>query len=390
MVDLLFIQCASMNRNHHTRRKFLSDVTLAVGGSMLLPPFTSCGTQGSSSAQPAAATPTTKSLGVALVGLGGYSSGQLAPALQQTKQCALTGLVSGTPQKLRDWSARYSIPATSCYNYQNFDTIRDNKDIDIVYVVLPIALHKEFTIRAAEAGKHVICEKPMALNAKECQQMIDACKANNRLLSIGYRLHFEPFNREAMRLGQEKVYGKLRTVHAENGYTWGSNTNSWRLNKALAGGGGLMDMGVYAIQGARYTTGEEPIYVTATQQNKRPELFREVDETIYFELEFASGTKASCISSYNKNISRLRADAERGWFEISPAFYYEGQVGNTVDGPMQFDNRAFEQVAQLDDFAQCVKENKPSRVRGEEGLKDMLVVDAIYRSLASGKREQIG
>ena len=379
-----------MNRHNHTRRKFLSNVTLALGGSMLLPPLVSCGTKGSSAGPPATAARAAKGLGVALVGLGGYSSGQLAPALQQTTNCSLRGLVSGTPQKLKDWSARYGIAAASCYNYQNFDTIRDNKDIDIIYVVLPIGLHKEFTIRAAEAGKHVICEKPMALNAAECQQMIDACKANNRLLSIGYRLHFEPFNREAMRLGQERVYGKIRTVNAENGYTWGNNTDSWRLSKALAGGGGLMDMGVYAIQGARYTTGEEPLYVTAREEKKRPELFREVDETIYFELEFASGAKASCISSYNKNISRLRADAERGWFEISPAFYYEGQVGTTVDGPMQFDNQAFEQVAQMDDFAQCVSANKPSRVSGEEGLTDMRVVDAIYRSLASGKREKIG
>ncbi len=375
-----------MHRNNSTRRKFLSDLSLTVGGSLLLPPLLSCGTKGTS----VPATPGAKKLGVALVGLGGYSSGQLAPALQQTEDCALTGLVSGTPQKLADWSARYNIPPEACYNYQNFDSIRDNKDIDIVYVVLPISLHKEFTIRAAEAGKHVICEKPMALNAAECQQMIDACKSNNRLLSIGYRLHFEPFNKEAMRLGQQQVYGKIKTIQAENGFTWGGGNNSWRLKKSLAGGGGLMDMGVYAIQGARYTTGEEPVYVTAREEKTRPELFKEVDETVFFELEFGSGIKASCLSSYNKNVSRLRADAERGWFEISPAFYYEGQVGTTVDGPMRFDNRYFEQVAQMDDFAQCVRQNKRSRVSGEEGLKDMRVVDAIYRSLASGKREKIG
>ena len=329
-------------------------------------------------------------LGIALVGLGKYSTNQLAPALQQTKNCYLAGIVTGNEEKAQQWSKKYNIQQENIFNYNNFDSIKDNPAIDIIYVVLPNSMHAEFVIRAAKAGKHVICEKPMALNAKECQQMIDACKANNRLLSIGYRLHFEPFNREAMRLGQEKVYGKIRTINAENGYTWGSNTNSWRLSKALAGGGGLMDMGVYAIQGARYTTGEEPVWVTAREEKKRPEVFKEVDETIYFELEFASGTKAFCISSYNKNISRLRADAEKGWFEISPAFYYEGQVGTTIDGPMPFDNQAFEQVAQMDDFAECVRQNKASRISGEEGLKDMRVVDAIYRSLSSGKREKIG
>lgn len=330
-----------------------------------------------------------KKLGVALIGLGGYSSGQLAPALQQTKNCYLAGIVTGTPAKEKEWARKYRIPEKNIYNYQNFDSIRDNADIDIVYVVLPIAMHKEFTIRGAKAGKHVICEKPMALNATECSDMIAACNDANRLLSIGYRLHFEPYNREIMRLGQQKVFGKIRTVRAENGFTWGSDTKSWRLRKAMAGGGGLMDMGVYAIQAARYTTGEEPLFVTAREEKRRPELFTEVDETVFFDLEFSSGLKANCVSSYNKNVSLLRAEAENGWFEVSPAFYYSGQSGNTSKGPMTFDNNFFEQVPQMDDFALCVQQNKKSRVPGEEGLKDMRVVDAIYRSLASGKREAI-
>ncbi len=375
-----------MKQTQSSRREFLSDLSLAFGGTALFSSFGPC----QSTTSPA---PTVyaggKKLGIALVGLGGYSSGQLAPALQETKNCYLAGIVTGTPSKEKEWAEKYNIPQKNIYNYQNFDSIADNEDIDIVYIVLPVGMHKEFTIRAAKAGKHVICEKPMAVNAADCQEMIDACKKANRLLSIGYRLHFEPFNMEAMRIGQQRVYGKILTINAENGFTWGNDMNSWRLNKALSGGGGLMDMGVYAIQGARYTTGEEPVYVTAREEKLRPDVFKEVDETIYFDLDFDSGTTAKCISSYNKNVSRLRADAERGWFEISPAFYYGGQVGKTSDGPMNFDNNFFEQVAQMDDFAICVQQNKPSKVSGEEGLKDMRVVDAIYRSIASGKREKI-
>jgi len=374
-----------MKLNHSSRRKFLTDLSIGLGGSMLLSSFSRCGPKPGHTTAVAR-----KKLGIALVGLGGYSSGQLAPALQQTKNCYLAGIVTGTPGKEKEWSNRYGLPQKNIYNYQNFDSIRDNKDIDIVYVVLPIGMHKEFTIRAARAGKHVICEKPMAINAADCQEMIDACKSAGRLLSIGYRLHFEPFNMEAMRLGQQKVFGKIVTMQAENGYTWGSDNTSWRLNKAMAGGGGLMDMGVYAIQAARYTTGEEPTYVTAREEKLRPELFTEVDETIYFDLQFDSGSTAKCMSSYNKNVSRLRADAERGWFDISHAFYYSGQVGTTSDGRMNFDNDFFEQVAQMDDFAACVQQNKPSKVSGEEGLKDMRVVDAIYRSIRSGKKERIG
>src|SRR5687767_802839 len=168
-------------------------------------------------------------LGIALVGLGSYSGGQLAPSLLETKHCYLAGIVTGTPAKEKTWGERYSLPQKNIYNYRNFDSISGNSDIDIVYVVLPISMHKEFTIRAAQAGKHVICEKPMALNIKECEEMITACKKANRMLSIGYRLHFEPYTREMMRLGQQKVYGKILEIDCANGFRYGGDSNAWRL-----------------------------------------------------------------------------------------------------------------------------------------------------------------
>ncbi len=153
-------------------------------------------------------------MGIALVGLGGYSGGQLAPALQETEHCYLAGIVTGTPQKAIDWKAKYNIPDTNIYNYENFDEIVNNKDIDIVYVVLPNAMHAEYVIRAAKAGKHVICEKPMAITVEECDKMIAACKDAGKMLSIGYRLHFEPYNQEMMRLGTKKVFGKIKTYRS--------------------------------------------------------------------------------------------------------------------------------------------------------------------------------
>jgi predicted dehydrogenase len=354
---------------------------MAAGGITLLSPFANC--------QTIPGNDKGKKLGVALVGLGSYSSGQLAPALLQTKNCYLAGIVTGTPAKEKIWSEKYNIPQANIYNYENFDRIADNKDIDIVYVVLPVSMHKEFTIRAAKAGKHVICEKPMALSAQECKEMIDACKNANRMLSIGYRLHFEPFNMEMMRLGQQKVYGKILSIDCANAFTWGNNTTAWRLKKSMAGGGALMDMGVYAIQGARYTTGEEPIFFTATEEKTRPEIFKEVDETIYFELEFPGGTIAKGTSSYNKNLNYLKAKAERGWFELTEAYRYGGMEGATINGPMKYDANMNQQAAQMDDFAYCITNNKPTRVPGEEGLKDLKVIEAIYRSIASGKKEPI-
>lgn len=193
---------------------------------------------------------TERKLGIALVGLGRYSEFQLGPALEETAHCYLAGIVTGTPEKIGKWRSRYNIPENSVYNYENFDAIASNPDIDIVYVVLPNSMHTEFTIRALEAGKHVICEKPMAITVEECDQMIAAAQKAGKQLSIGYRLHFEPHNRTMMNFGQQQEMGKVKHVIAENGM---GSMQGWRLDRALAGGGPLMDLGIYCVQAARYT-----------------------------------------------------------------------------------------------------------------------------------------
>jgi predicted dehydrogenase len=364
---------------HSSRRKFIRNVSLGLGAAALSPALSSF----------VRSVSLEKKLGVALVGLGSYATYELAPAFQFTKNCYLAGIVTGTPAKAKTWSEKYNIPAKNIYNYQNFDAIANNRDIDIVYVVLPVFLHKEYTIRAAKAGKHVISEKPMSITVSDCQEMIDACKKANRLLSIGYRLHFEPYTIEMMRLGQQKIFGNIKNIDCSNGFVWGGDPNAWRLKKALAGGGGLMDMGVYTIQGARYVTGEEPISVTAKEEKTKPELFKEVDETVFYQLEFPSGIIANGKSSYNANWNDLKVNAEKGWFELTEAYRYNGMKGATSNGPMTFDPDVNQQALQMDDFAQCVMQNKQSRIPGEEGLKDMKVVEAIYRSIASGKKEKI-
>lgn len=327
-------------------------------------------------------------LGVALVGLGSYSTYELAPALLETKNCYLAGIVTGTPAKEKTWAEKYNIPQKNIYNYQNFDSISSNAEIDIIYVVLPVSMHKEYTIRAAQAGKHVITEKPMAVSSKDCQEMIDACKKLRRKLSVGYRLHFEPYTQEMMRLGQQKIYGKLKQLECTNGFVYTGDPNQWRLKKALAGGGGLYDMGVYCIQGARYVTGEEPIYVTAREEKTRPDFFKEVDETVFFDLEFPSGCIAKCTSSYNMELNGLKAAAEHGEFELSQAYRYGGMEGRTPNGPMNFP-QINQQAAQMDDFANCIMHNKETIVPGEMGLQDIRICEAIYRSISSAKRASI-
>ncbi|WP_022825966.1 Gfo/Idh/MocA family protein [Hymenobacter norwichensis] len=327
-----------------------------------------------------------RQLGVALVGLGGYSKGQLAPALQQTKLCKLAGIVTGTPSKAAQWKQQYSIPDQNIYDYKTFDRIADNPAIDIIYIVLPVGLHAEYVERAAKAGKHVICEKPMATSAADCRRMITAMQKAGKKFSIGYRLHFEPHNREMMRLGQQQVYGPIKSMKADNGFRAGSKT--WRQDKELAGGGPLMDMGIYCLQGIIYTKGQLPVSVTAKfAPNPDPTgLFNEVEAGVNWQMQFADGVVADCRTSYAENMSGLlRADAAKGWMELEPAFGYGGLQGRTSQGPMNIENVP-QQARQMDDFADCILNNKPTRVPGEMGLRDMQIIEAIYRAAATGQK----
>ena len=320
-----------------------------------------------------------KKLGIALVGLGRYSEGQLAPALEETQFCRLAGIVTGTPDKEEKWMKKYDIPEKNVYNYDNFDSIADNPDIDIVYVVLPNSMHAEYTIRAAKAGKHVICEKPMATSVEDAQAMIDACQENNVMLSIGYRLHFEPHHLRVMELGQEQVYGPVKAIEANNNMTvkeW-----EWRLDNALAGGGPLMDLGIYTVQGACYTMGQWPTEVVKASYGDvtKPDLFKSVEESISFTLRFPNGAESTHTTSYNDKGSLLKATAENGWWELSPSYGYDGIKGETSEGKMDLKN-VNQQARQMDYFVDCVSNNKEILVPGEMGLRDMKILMAVYKA----------
>lgn len=329
---------------------------------------------------------TGKKLNIALCGLGRYA-GILADGFQSSEYCNLVGVITGHPEKAEQWKKQYNIPDKNIYNYQNFDDIAQNKDIDVVYVVLPNSMHKEYTIRAAKAGKHVICEKPMATSVKDCEEMIAACKKAGVQLAIGYRLHYEPYNSEIKRLGQEKVFGQVRLIEASLGYRT-SDPNEWRLHKAMSGGGPLMNVGIYCVQCSRYVTGEEPVSVTAQFGPKTDsKLFAEVEASVMWQLEFPGGTVANCSSTYNCSVDRFFASAENGQFELSPAISYGPFVGKTSNGPMKFPD-INQQAAQLDGIGKLILENKPlpDHITGEEGLKDLKIMEAIYQSANTGRK----
>lgn len=361
-----------MNKALTTRRKFIGQTAGGIAIASAAPFVLT-----SHAAEPQ------KKLGFALVGLGNLSTNQIAPALQKTKNCRLAAVVSGTPQKLKDWSAKYNIPEQNLYNYDTYDKIKDNPDVDVIYVVLPNAMHGEYTIRGAKAGKHIFCEKPMEVTSKKCQQMIKVCKENNVLLGIGYRCQFVPHHQEIIRYSREKTFGDLKLIEASFGFRIGDPAQ-WRLRHNLAGGGALMDVGIYALQAARYVSVEEPTELVAYETKTDKAKFKEVDESIFWSMKFPSGVMANLGTTYLVNgMNRVFAAADQGWFELSPAYSYGGLAGRTSKGPInlpQVDHFA----AEMDDFAQCILDKKPTRVPGEEGWRDVRIMEAIYESISKG------
>ena len=385
-------------RQNSSRRDFLRQLsigTAAVAAGVALAGNAKGQTlPGDSSAPAVPAKNGRKKLGVALLGLGRYATNELAPALQMTQNCELVGAVSGHPEKLAAWKQQYNLPEKNLYSYHNMEQMADNPDIDIVYVVTPPALHPVYAIRAANAGKHVISEKPMATTPDDCQAMIDACKAANRKLSVGYRLHFDPYFKEIERLAQDKDFGDLMTMTGDRGFIFGQR--AWRIDKILAGGGPMMDLGIYLVQAACAAAGEvAPVAVTAKERPKeRPDFFYNVEETMDFTLEFPNGAKFTGVSSFNHDSDTFRAEGGKGWIDFQAhAFSYAPGTVVTSKGPLNFpvpgpvDGRScYQQAWHMDDFADCIVNNRETRVPGEMGLRDIKIITAIYEAARTGQK----
>jgi predicted dehydrogenase len=329
-------------------------------------------------------------LRVAIMGLGSYGE-RVAEAMKACTKAKLVGVISGTPSKITDWQSRYNIPAKNCYNYENFDDIKNNNDIDAVYIITPNALHHDEVIRVAKAGKHVICEKPMAVNAKEGQEMVDACKLANVKLLVGYRMHFEPRTLEVIRMRKEGELGKIKFFQGLCGFRIG-DPSQWRLNKQLSGGGSIMDIGIYAINGSRYMVGEDPIWVTAQETKTDMVKFKDgIDQTIQFQFGFPSGAVASCLSTYDMNgLDKFYLNGERGFAEMQPSTGYGPIMGHTNKGELN-QPITVHQTVQMDEMAAILFEGKqpPVPIDGEEAVKDLKLIDAIYLAAKTGQRVSV-
>jgi glucose-fructose oxidoreductase len=337
----------------------------------------------------AAESPPAKQVGVALLGLGGYATRQLGPALRETKFCKLAGVVTGSRAKGEQWARDYGFSEKSIYGYDTIARIADDKSIDIVYVVTPNGLHAEHAIAVAKAGKHLIIEKPMCNTVAECDAVLAACKAANVRHSIGYRLFWDPYHTELRRLAREEDFGTFKKMKGDRAFVMG--TWRWRADKNLAGGGPLMDLGVYLIQGACMAKqGIAPAFVTARELPKtRPDISRDTEETLQWTMEWPDGAIAELTTSYQQNFDHFRAEAPKGWIDFKEhAFGYKVGAVETSRGPLNYP-APNQQALQLDDFAQCVQTGRATPVPGEMGRRDLTIIEAIYRAAASGRREAV-
>jgi predicted dehydrogenase len=377
-----------MADNDLTRRIFLSRIGQGVVASSLIAALSN-----KALAQLKVPDPPGKKLGYAIVGLGQLAIYQILPAFAQCEKSRVVAFVSGHPDKAAKLAARYGVNPKNIYNYENYDTLRDNPEVDIIYIVLPNGMHAEYTIRGVKAGKHVLCEKPMANTSADCEAMIAAAKAANRKLMVAYRCQYEPFNREMIRMTREQELGAVKVILADHGFNIG-DPRQWRLNRVLAGGGSLMDIGIYSLNAARFVTGEEPTEINAMSFTTPDDVrFREVEETINFQLRFPSGILANCTSSYGySSQARLRAVATKGWYELEPDQYYTGlrmrvRRGNKVEEVTlpQTDHFALE----MDHLSDCVMNNKEPLTSGEEGLRDMKLIMSIYEAAKTGRTVKV-
>ncbi len=330
-------------------------------------------------------------LGVALLGLGDYATHQLAPALQRTRNAKLTGIITGSPEKIPSWQEKYAIPDANTYNYDNLEKIADNDDIDIVYVVTPTALHTDYTIRALEAGKHVICEKPMAPTVEDCTRMIEAASKHGKMLQIGYRLHWDPFHLRLMEAMRTKEFGPWKAIDTADAgrMTDFTGHNAWRVNKELGIAGALYDLGVYAVQAAFYASQEHPVKVTARSWTDREKEFSEVPEHWEWDLEFSGGRVAKGMASYGKNGNHVRVETEQGLIQIDPAYGYRGQKGSTPEGPMDFEHVPQQQL-QIEGQVKTIVSGGESPVPGRMGRRDVQVLRGIMEAAASGEAVTFG
>jgi predicted dehydrogenase len=336
--------------------------------------------------------PVERKVGWAVVGLGTLALGEVMPAFAECRYAKPMALVSGHPDKARQVAEVYGIDAKNIYDYQSYDRITENPAVDVIYIILPNSMHAEYTIRGHKAGKHVLCEKPMAVSTDECQQMIASANDNHKKLMIAYRLRYEPFNKKVIELCDKQELGKIKLIATSN--CQNVTAPNIRLSRKL-GGGPVGDLGIYCLNAARYITGNEPVEASAfAHQPSNDPRFREVPESVAFSLQFDDGVIAHCGCSFGTAESRYyRIMCEHGTIELDNAFGYRGQELYISKGKGKTRLKISPVnhfAAEMDHFSECILNDRQPRTPGSDGLADMQAIAAIQEAAESGRSVAIG
>ncbi|GAD10576.1 predicted dehydrogenase [Gluconobacter frateurii NBRC 103465] len=343
--------------------------------------------------QPPQPLPLSERVGFAIMGLGRLTLGEILPAFANCHLAKPVALISGRPEKARLIARSYDISDDSLFTYDDIHRLVDRPDIQAVYVVTPNALHEKQVEALAAAGKHVLCEKPMANSSAEAQHMIDVCRKAHVKLMIAYRCHYEPFNQAVRKLVRSGELGRPKLVEAINTQMQGS-ADQWRLKPELAGGGALPDIGLYCLNGTRAVLGEEPESLFAQMVSPPDDpRYKDLDETFSFMLRFPSGVIANCTTSYGAHESKdLRIQLEKGWITLENAFSYtghrlrigrrEGNHKTVSEWRLPAENQF---TLEIDHFADCILKDLIPRTPGEEGLRDQKLMESLYESAKTGR-----
>ena len=322
--------------------------------------------------------------GYAVVGLGNIARNSILPAFAHCKRAKLVALVSRDKKKAAELSAKFK--AASSYRTADYQNCLANPEISAVYIATPPGEHEEVTVRAAEAGKHVLCEKPLAATAAQSARMVEACQRHGVLLMTAYRKYFEPSTLYLKSLVRKGALGRIDMIHTSFSERFNpSIAPAWLLDPALAGGGPMMDLGVYCVNTSRWLAGEDPVEATAQAWRHDKRRFKDVEEGVTFRLDFPSGLIVQGSSTYTAAMSSfLFVQGTKGWVSLSPAYPFDEErrvTGKIAGRPVDLRFQVMDEFAlEIDAFASAIQKKGTVEPDGEQGHRDMIILQAIYES----------
>lgn len=332
----------------------------------------------------------TEKVGYAVVGLGKISQRAVLPAFRHSRKAKLVAVVSGDPKKARLLAASFG--ASEWYTYDDYHRCLANPAVNAVFIATDNGSHSRYSVQAAEAGRHVLCEKPMATTVDECRRMIEACRKKNVRLMIAYRKYFEPSCLALKKLIVGGRLGKLKIIHSAFTIMMSADGKggNWHLDKRAAGGGSLVDLGVYCVNTIRWLTGKDPLEAGAYSWTTDPARFNSVEESIGFQLKFPGSVFVQASSSFGAaQANFIKVFGDKGWAALDPAFAYqeERRLFGKIRGRW-FEKRfkvIDEFALELDAFAESIWRGRDPEPDGQEGMRDVIVMQAIYQAAREGR-----